>query len=424
MVLRHMEKDPEHAAKMIALQVHYSDLMQLSNRETSSILDSGAAVHLDGRTRITDPDRRERIHAWTGDSSWTNGQGYLPLQLYDEDSGKHFDIDLDEFHSITGNEIQIISMGKLIRKGWFFSLGMDEMYGLTPDGRKVRVTLGTDDILRLPHDLREGDDAEPLPVNVVSQTREGVTYDYLHRLFNHASADKIHRTLGATTGIQQPKQCVKGCYCESCAQGNARSKGLRQTTYSAFTNQVFMATLGSDSSDDTNETWSDEDLGYDDSDTEHVSQVSESNHLIASTGVAIQSEQEGDTDYFLDEPEPVEIPQFKAEKLGRSAEGAPPRFDVASLKPFQVMMADEKAYDHPQRGDKHTSIVLVDIHSNARFKEDASSKKDFPRCITKIIVENGIHLLPYDRTLYKCQEYSATDGDQPHLHPSALAKSQ
>ena len=400
MVLRHMEKDPEHAAKMIALQVHYSDLMQLSNRETSSILDSGAAVHLDGRTRITDPDRRERIHAWTGDSSWTNGQGYLPMQLYDEDSGKHFDIDLDEFHSITGNEIQIISMGKLIRKGWFFSLGMDEMYGLTPDGRKVRVTLGTDDILRLPHDLREGDDAEPLPVNVVSQTREGVTYDYLHRLFNHASADKIHRTLGATTGIQQPKQCVKGCYCESCAQGNARSKGLRQTTYSAFTNQVFMATLGSDSSDDTNETWSDEDLGYDDSDTEHVSQVSESNHLIASTGVAIQSEQEGDTDYFLDEPEPVEIPQFKAEKLGRSAEGAPPRFDVASLKPFQVMMADEKAYDHPQRGDKHTSFVLVDIHSNARFKEDASSKKDFPRCITKIIVENGIHLLPYDRTLY------------------------
>ena len=65
MVLRHMEKDPEHAAKMIALQVHYSDLMQLSNRETSSILDSGAAVHLDGRTctRITDPERRERIHA-------------------------------------------------------------------------------------------------------------------------------------------------------------------------------------------------------------------------------------------------------------------------------------------------------------------------------------------------------------------------
>ena len=87
------------------------------------------------------------------------------------------------------------------------------------------------DVLRLPHQVRQGKDADQLPINAVrAVTKEGATWEFLHRLFNHASADKVHRTLAVTKGFKQPEKPLESHFCEACALGNARSRGLRQHT--------------------------------------------------------------------------------------------------------------------------------------------------------------------------------------------------
>ena len=79
----------------------------------------------------------------------------------------------------------------------------------------------------MPRNIRTGKDAEPLPINTVRQSsKEQVTSEFLHKLFNHANADKVHRTLGVTQGFKQPTEPLPGCYCNACAKANSRRKGL------------------------------------------------------------------------------------------------------------------------------------------------------------------------------------------------------
>ena len=60
----------------------------------------------------------------------------------------------------------------------------------------------------------------------VGQASVAVLIQFLHKLFNHANADKVHRTLGVTQGYKQPSEPLPGCYCQSCAKANSRRKGL------------------------------------------------------------------------------------------------------------------------------------------------------------------------------------------------------
>ena len=79
----------------------------------------------------------------------------------------------------------------------------------------------------MPRNLRTGQDADPLPINTVRpSTKEQVTSEFLYKLFNHANADKVHRTLGVTQGYKQPSEPLPGCYYQSCAKANSRRKGL------------------------------------------------------------------------------------------------------------------------------------------------------------------------------------------------------
>ena len=81
-------------------------------------------------------------------------------------------------------------MGKLINDGWHFDLSQGSVYAYTPTGIRVTLNLGSDNVLRMPRNLRTGKDAEPLPINTVRQsTKEQVTSEFLHKLFNHANAD-------------------------------------------------------------------------------------------------------------------------------------------------------------------------------------------------------------------------------------------
>ena len=236
-----LSRDGEHeAAKIIAVSQHYRRQVLLTESKDSIIIDSGAGRHIDTRTRILDPDYRMRLTGFVGEESWTNGSGYLPLQLHDELSSTDFQVDIEDTDYLESAACNLLSMGKLLRKGWKFDLEWDALYAYTPSGERVLLQVTHDDVLRLPHSVREGESAEQLPINTVKAiTKEGATYDFLHRLFNHANADKIHRTLGATKGFQQPERPLQSCRCDACALGNARSRGLRQhcTMHSVYTEE-------------------------------------------------------------------------------------------------------------------------------------------------------------------------------------------
>ena len=99
-------------------------------------------------------------------------------------------------------------MCKLIRDGWRFELELGAVYGYTPNGQRVSLVMNNDNVLRLPRTLRDDTAAlpyhDPATINVAQKTQEGVTADFLHRLFNHSNPEKVHQTLGVTSGIKQP----------------------------------------------------------------------------------------------------------------------------------------------------------------------------------------------------------------------------
>ena len=132
-------------------------------------------------------------------------------------------------------------MGKLIKQGWKFTFELAELIGWTPSGHKVMCTLGDDNVIRIPHGVRTGDEAAELPIpagdysiGTVSNSKESATSAWLHATFNHASQDKIWRTLGVTAGFKQPAKPFEDCFCTSCATANARGKGLKHTQYSIY----------------------------------------------------------------------------------------------------------------------------------------------------------------------------------------------
>ena len=55
-------------------------------------------------------------------------------------------------------------MGKLIKQGWKFTFELAELVGWTPSGYKVHCILSDDNVIRIPHRVRTGDEAAELPI--------------------------------------------------------------------------------------------------------------------------------------------------------------------------------------------------------------------------------------------------------------------
>ena len=240
----------EYAAKMIALSENYRRLINVANANAGSILDSGAARHVSNKVKITDPDVKCKLTSFTGKESWTEGNGYIPTTLHDDLSGTDFPLDIEDADYSSESVSSLLSLCKLLRSHWKFELSLGNLYAFTPTGHRVTLLMGDDDVLRLPHGTREGGAAEKLPeinpCNAVQLTAQAATSNFLHRLFNHGNADKIHRTLGVTKGFKQPDKPIESPYCASCATANARKKGLSHKQYT-----ILSVAASTSSSDDT-----------------------------------------------------------------------------------------------------------------------------------------------------------------------------
>lgn len=194
-----------------------SSLVMAAQAYKGSVLDSGAAKHLNPRTHVTDPDDCCSLTGFNNTTEWTQGNGYLPLRLYDTSSDALVSADIGDVDKLDNLAQPVLSMGKLIRKKWKFVFdGPDQLWAYAPGGaHKYLVELGDDDIIRLPHDIRTGVQSCPLPVipaaqpsvgsqagvlsvtSRVLQTTNGVTF---HEILNHCSTEKVYQTLLHTKG--------------------------------------------------------------------------------------------------------------------------------------------------------------------------------------------------------------------------------
>ena len=305
----------------------------------------------------------------------------------------------------------LLSMGKLLRKGWKFNLELNDLKAVTPNGEIVQLKLSVDDVLRLPHKVRQGKDAEQLPINAVKAiTREGATWEFLHRLLNHASSDKIHRTLAVTKGFKQPDKPIQSQFCEGCALGNARSRGLHQHTC------VHTCYVVQDSEDPVTPDPEPSSDSFESFGGDSTEDSTDSEGEIAPINVqeALLDDSEDEDPDSIDIRDAydhgrISLPRFTAKEAGRTATAAPPRFDILQIKPYEVMFGDEKEYDYPQRGGFKSAFVLQDLKSDAWFVENVYDKKSHGEAFEKIMIKNGVHLLEYPRTIYT-DGCGSTDG--------------
>ena len=427
-------------------------ILQSFQHYEGSVLDSGASRHLSSKTFVTDSESVIALTGFDHSKQWTQGMGYLPLTAHDEISNQQIQLDINEVDKINGLASEILSLGKLLRHGYefyFTNYGKD-CYGYTP-GRsaKLRVELGLDDILRLPHKLREGVDSIPLPttndsasVMAVRRTLSELDAHFLHDLFNHSGMERIHRTIMVTQGYTTKR--FHDHHCASCAVAKARRKGLSHSK-----NRSDRPKIASDRSDIKNVTFQDfsipkvqddfsatensisgrpkkEIFNSDTSDTEkgnfqQINSVKVPSWLILGTAkllgipvdqelpnlvltetddtVAIYEDYEDDDDASLMEAS-YDL-DFKAPVAGRALGIQPvPRFDILVIRPFEVMFCDNKDYDNFVRGGAKYAFVLICYKTRGKFKVDITTKKNNGTAFAKIVALNGIHKLPYSCTIY------------------------
>ena len=211
-----------------------------------SVLDSGSARHLNNTAFMLDPENRSALTGFDGLVSWTNGSGYLPVDLHDEWTGESLSVDITDVDIMSSDLVSnILSLGKLLRSGFEFHLtnGGKECYAVSPGGAaRIKIILGSDDILRIQHQARTGAKAIRLPTAPVKHTTQsaGLTpvmalarsagmYDaatscFFHDILNHCGDEKAYRTLGVTKSYKQTR--LKPYYCKTCAASKARNFGL------------------------------------------------------------------------------------------------------------------------------------------------------------------------------------------------------
>ena len=119
-------------------------------------------------------------------------------------------INIGEVEHLESDVEPVLSLGKLLRKGWDFHFTDQgqNCYTTTDEGPRINVDLGSDNLLRLPHVVRTEKPMKSIsrpenPVNVVRRTADQASYTFLHEMFNHSSAEKVYQTLGVTCGYRQ-----------------------------------------------------------------------------------------------------------------------------------------------------------------------------------------------------------------------------
>ena len=73
-------------------------MFQVNNHEEGSVIDLGAARHIHPDVVVKDSDNLHRLASFTGETSWTQENGCIPITLrYDQDTEVDLDIQDADF---------------------------------------------------------------------------------------------------------------------------------------------------------------------------------------------------------------------------------------------------------------------------------------------------------------------------------------
>ena len=97
-----------------------------------------------------------------GSKAYTQGRGYLPIITRSKD-GDAYPTDIIEVDQYSAVNTNLLSMGKLCKQGYHFSINASDPYMQAPNGPKISLHFDIDNVLHLPHTTRQGKDAHKLP---------------------------------------------------------------------------------------------------------------------------------------------------------------------------------------------------------------------------------------------------------------------
>ena len=155
-----------------------SKILTIRADSGGSVLDSGAARHVDNRTTVTNHTKKISLTSFGGNKLKTCGEGYLPIEVEDQRDDSKVMINIGEVNHLEGDTEPILSLGQLLRTGWEFHFTDQgqNCVATTTEGHKINVELGSDNLLRLPHVVRTNKGAKSLsrPENPVTLPPEHI----------------------------------------------------------------------------------------------------------------------------------------------------------------------------------------------------------------------------------------------------------
>jgi hypothetical protein len=348
--------------------LHFYQFIKQHNLATEAILDSGAGVHLSDDVQADDDTHRIMVAGFDGSTQCTKGTGSLSCFFEDAITSENFNYTIKNINKISGTKT-LISLGLLIRAGFTFHVhSVDEILLYTPQKRHcIKGYLKQDNILYISYTLQQPKQSH----YANKRTIQEASYSTLHSIFNHCGFVKLQHTMEHVSGLTLPADGIKDCFCETCAMARAKRKGLSKKV--SVNPAVPVGDVSFDHDDD----------------------------LYLPPG----------PDYVVDSPGE----SFSADGFINRGHDLH-RYDVAKLRPFEVMYCDNFDYPCPVRGGKLTGFVMVCLKTFAIFKVDVKSKAHNGRAFRKLVADEGIHKLPY-----KCTIYADNCGSMVHVSQTATS---
>ena len=287
----------------------------------------------------------------------------------------------------------------------------------------------------------EQDDSMILAVQRVNNP---VADGLLHLIFNHAPSSRIKKTLEMTEGLQC-EFLPPDPHCKACAMARSTRHIFRDHTsgkhnpgtaahhFSIGTDDLldeveldehqyedydsdedesdhqdgtppamyaeeddFSAYDESDSDEDTYTLTSDSSDDYGESDPDEGLELQVSTFPVWSEDNPAEG---GDDLAVMPTDDWIEV-EYQAERIGRDVTKPVPRYDIEILRPMEIMFGDHKDYDCVQRGGYTTAFVVIDLKTLSKFKIDLVRKASTGVAAQQIMVQNGVHKLPYKCCLW------------------------
>ena len=93
--------------------------------------------------------------------------------------------------------------------------------------------------------------------------------------------------------------------------------------------------------------------------------------------------------------------QYQSPVAGRALGTVPvSRFDIDTLRPFEVMFVDNKDYEQPVRGGRQPTLIMYSVRSTAKFKVNLFKKTENGTAWRDTLSKNGVHKFPYSCLVY------------------------